>query len=201
MLIVGIKRKDSRQDNRRKKLSQQRLEHGQASRERVDRRDVAESKRRQRCQAVIEIRAQSAILARGELEAGKSGRSHDGDQPVEPGEHDSNREIEQDRAPHTMRSDAAGAEHDSGDHPHHGEQAKDGADPLLRLDHRRTPDKVGDQGYRPDSAGDSNYEERAVMIRSKDQQENQTDDDDPERDERGLETLESERFRYEDQED
>ena len=46
MLIVCIKREYSRQDNRRKKLSQQRLEHGQTPRERINRRDVAKSKRR-----------------------------------------------------------------------------------------------------------------------------------------------------------
>jgi hypothetical protein len=91
MLVVGVKREDSRQDNCRKKLSQQRLEHGQAPRERVDRRDVAESQRGQRCQAVIEKRAQCAMLARGEFEARKTGRNDEGDQPVDPGENNSDR--------------------------------------------------------------------------------------------------------------
>ena len=41
-LLVGVKREDLHKDNRWKKLPDERLEHGQAPRERIDRRNVAD---------------------------------------------------------------------------------------------------------------------------------------------------------------
>jgi hypothetical protein len=70
-----------------------------------------------------------------------------------------------------MRSDSAGAEHNFEYRPHHGEQAKNGADPFRRL-HGRAPYEIGGCGEQPDDASHSNNDERAALIRSEGQQEN-----------------------------